>query len=172
MTVLAQANCTDSSGAPANCAPIAQTTGTSFPWAIRSANLTYVGEIPFSYMTETDRYVAFSDLLFPALAPSAPAPLTRRWSGWRTSARRPNPTALMQIANYLSSQNVPFSINVIPEYTDPNGYYNNGTPQTITLAQAPAVVSALKYMLVPRAARSTTRATPTSTPTSPTRTTG
>ncbi len=36
VTVLAQANCT------AGCAPIAQTTGTSFPWAIRSSNLTYV----------------------------------------------------------------------------------------------------------------------------------
>src|SRR6185312_3834807 len=71
VTALAQANCTNSAGAATNCASIAQTTGTSFPWAIRSANLTYVGEIPFSYMSETDRYVAFSDLLFPALAPSA-----------------------------------------------------------------------------------------------------
>ena len=72
MTVLAQANCTDSGGQPANCAPIAQSSGTSFPWAIRSSNLTYVGEVPFSYISETDRYVAFSDLLFPALDPAAP----------------------------------------------------------------------------------------------------
>jgi uncharacterized protein YdaL len=35
---------------------------------------------------------------------------------------------------------------VIPEYRDPNGVYTGGSPQTITLAQAPAVVSALKYM--------------------------
>ena len=32
---------------------------------------------------------------------------------------------------------------MIPVYTDPNGYYNNGTPQTITLSQAPAVVKAI-----------------------------
>jgi len=37
VTVLAQANCTNG-GTPVNCAPIAQTTGTSFPWAIRSAS--------------------------------------------------------------------------------------------------------------------------------------
>ena len=140
VTVLGQANCTGT------CAPIAQTTGTSFPWAIRSANLTYVGEVPFSYMSETDRYVAFSDLLFPALAPSA-QPTHQALVRFEDVSPASDPTALMNIANYLSSQHIPFSVNVIPEYTDPNGYYNNGTPQTITLAQAPAVVTALKYML-------------------------
>jgi len=146
VTALAQANCTNSAGAATNCASIAQTTGTSFPWAIRSANLTYVGEIPFSYMSETDRYVAFSDLLFPALAPSA-QPSHRALVRLEDVSPASDPTALRNIANYLSSQHVPFSVNVIPEYTDPNGFYNNGTPQTITLAQAPAVVSALKYIL-------------------------
>ena len=145
VTALAQANCTNS-GAPTNCATIAQTTGTSFPWAIRSANLTYVGEIPFSYMSETDRYVAFSDLLFPALAPSA-QPSHRALVRLEDVSPASDPTALRNIANWLSGQHVPFSVNVIPEYTDPNGFYNNGTPQTITLAQAPAVVSALKYIL-------------------------
>ena len=145
VTVLAQANCTDSTGAASNCASIAQSTGTSFPWAIRSANLTYLGEVPFSYMSETDRYVAFSDLLFAALAPSAPAShqaLVRLEDVSPAS----DPTVLKQFANYLSQQKVPFSVNVIPEYTDPTGFYNNGVPKTTTLAQAPAVVSALKYI--------------------------
>ena len=70
VTVLAQANCTDSTGASVACNSIAQTSGTSFPWAIRSGNLTYIGEIPLSYMTESDRYLAFSDILFNALEPS------------------------------------------------------------------------------------------------------
>jgi len=30
--------------------------GTMFPWAVRSGNLTYIGEIPFAYMSEGDRY--------------------------------------------------------------------------------------------------------------------
>ena len=145
VTVLGTANCTDASGNPAACAPIAQTTGTSFPWAIRSANLTYVGEVPFSYISETDRYVAFSDLLFPALAPTAtPSHLALvRLEDVDPTA---DPTALRQFADYLSSQHVPFSVGVIPEYTDPNGYYNGGKKQTITLAQEPALVAALKYM--------------------------
>ena len=139
VSVLAQANCT------ATCAPIAQTTGTSFPWAIRSSNLTYVGEIPFSYISESDRYLAFSDLLFPALMPGA---ATTHQGLVRLEDVDPtaNPTVLRQFADYLFSQHVPFSVAVIPEYTDPKGTYNGGRPQTVTLAQAPAVVSALKYM--------------------------
>jgi uncharacterized protein YdaL len=139
VSVLAQANCT------ATCAPIAQTTGTSFPWAIRSSNLTYVGEIPFSYISESDRYLAFSDLLFPALMPGA---ATTHQGLVRLEDVDPtaNPTVLRQFADYLSSQHVPFSVAVIPQYTDPKGTYNGGRPQTVTLAQAPAVVSALKYM--------------------------
>ena len=146
VTVLGQANCTDASGAPVNCAPIAQSTGTSFPWAIRSSNLTYVGEIPFSYMTETDRYVAFSDLLFPALAPSA-QPSHLALVRLEDVSGVTNPVTLLAIGTYLARQHVPFSINVIPQYTDPTGYYNNGTPQTVTLAQAPLVVSALRTMM-------------------------
>ena len=145
VTVLGTANCTDASGNPAACAPIAQSTGTSFPWAIRSANLTYVGEVPFSYISETDRYIVFSDLLFPALAPTAtPSHLALvRLEDVDPTA---DPAALRQFADYLSSQHVPFSVGVIPEYTDPKGYYNGGKKQTITLAQKPALVAALKYM--------------------------
>jgi len=146
VTVLGSANCTNSSGAAVNCAPIAQTTGTSFPWAIRSANITYVGEIPFSYMSETDRYVAYSDLLFPALAPTAnPSHLAIV----RLEDVNPatSPATLNSFTNWLSSQGVPFSINVIPQYTDPNGFFNNGTPVSESLAQAPSLVSALKNAL-------------------------
>ena len=46
--------------------------GTTFPWAVRSRNLTYVGEIPFPYTSETDRVLVFADLLFDLLAPGTP----------------------------------------------------------------------------------------------------
>jgi uncharacterized protein YdaL len=45
---------------------------TTLPWAIRSRNLTYLTEDPFSYGSETDRVLAFDDLLFDALAPGSP----------------------------------------------------------------------------------------------------
>jgi uncharacterized protein YdaL len=137
VNVLATANCA------ATCAGIAQTTGNSFPWAVSSGNLTYVGEIPFSYMSLTDRYVAFSDLLFRALAPSATAShlaLVRL----EDISPASSPANLTAMAAYLKTQNVPFSMAVIPQYTDPKGYYNNGTPQTESLLQQPAMAAALR----------------------------
>jgi uncharacterized protein YdaL len=121
-------------------------TGTSLPWAIRSGNLTYIGDIPFSYVNETDRVMILSDLLFDALAPSTP---TRHRAMVRLEDISPasDPAQLTQIGNYLKRQNVPFSFGVIPVYTDPNGFDNNGTPQTIKLSQAPAVVKALKALV-------------------------
>src|SRR2546423_3603691 len=35
--------------------------GSTFPWAVRSKNLTYIGEIPLSYTSEGDRTMIFSD---------------------------------------------------------------------------------------------------------------
>ncbi|MEV8479591.1 polysaccharide deacetylase family protein [Streptomyces sp. NPDC051173] len=120
--------------------------GTTSPWAIRSGNLTYVGEIPFAYVSESDRVVAMEDLLFDSLAP-ATAERHRAFVRLEDISPKSDPTQLRSMADYLSSQNITYGINVIPTYTDPKGVYNNGKPETVTLAQSPQVVSALKYML-------------------------
>ena len=142
VSVLASANCS-SGGTATTCNSIAQSTGTTFPWAIHSSNLMYIGEVPFSYMSLTDRYIAFADLLFGDLAPTAPASheaLVRI----EDISPASNAADVTSFANYLKSQGVPFSIAVIPDYLDPNGTYNNGVPVSETLAQVPAMVSALK----------------------------
>ncbi|XUL87490.1 DUF2334 domain-containing protein [Streptomyces galilaeus] len=120
--------------------------GHTFGWAVRSSNLTYIGEIPFAYVSETDRVIAFEDLLFDALAPATPE---QHRAMVRLEDISPNsdPTELRAMADYLYSQHIPYGINVIPVYTDPKGTYNNGVAQTFKLAQKPQVVSALKYML-------------------------
>jgi uncharacterized protein YdaL len=150
VTVLGQANCTTSAGVSVTCNSIAQSTGTTFPWAIASSNLTYVGEIPFSYATEADRYLAFSDLLYRVLAPSAP---TVRQALVRLEDVSPGldtPAELEADANYLYSVHVPFSVGVIPDYTDPNnaegdGVVNENISQT-TNATIKAFDAALVYM--------------------------
>ncbi len=120
--------------------------GSQYPWAIRSSNLTYVGEIPFAYINETDRYLVFCDLLFDVLAPGTPErhrALVRIEDVNATS----DPNELKAIADYLRKQNVPFSVAVIPYYSDPLGAYSdNGQPEAIPLKNAPEVVAALKYM--------------------------
>ncbi|MFC4055175.1 DUF2334 domain-containing protein [Actinomadura syzygii] len=118
---------------------------TTFPWAVRSSNLTYLGEIPYAYTKETDRIIAWHDLLFDALAP---ATATRHRAVLRLEDINPDsdPAELMAVAQYLNSQNIRYAFQVIPVYTDPNGAYNNGVPETVTLAQRPQVVNALRYM--------------------------
>lgn len=134
VTVLAQAKGTASDGS-----------ALAFPWAIRSAGLTYVDEVPISYATETDRVIAFEDLLFSELAPNTVA---RHRALVRLEDIDPtyDTTTLRNIADWLYSQHVPFSFGVIPEYLDPNGYYNNGTPQTVKIAKNTAFVTTIKYL--------------------------
>lgn len=119
--------------------------GTGFPWALRSGNLTYIGELPFTYMTEEDRVLAFADLLFDALDPNA---VERHRALVRIEDVTPDddPDDLRAVADYLSSRGVPFGVAVVSEYHDPLGFYTGGTPEHRTLRQAPEVVSALKYM--------------------------
>jgi uncharacterized protein YdaL len=119
--------------------------GTRFPWAVRSRNLTYIGELPFSYMSENDRYLAFADLLFDALAPSTPV---RHRAMVRLEDVGPDadPTELRRIADYLANQRVPFSFGVYSVYKDPYGVNNDGRPQTLRLADQKGVVDAIKYM--------------------------
>lgn len=145
VAVLATGQCMqDGVGAP--CSAIAQTTGSDIPWAIRSANLTFVSEIPFSYMSERDRYLVFADLLFPALAPTA-TPIRQAAIRLEDVTPLSDPTTLRAFADFLASQNVPFSVAVVPNHVDPTGVASpTGLPVNVVLSQRPALVSALNYM--------------------------
>jgi uncharacterized protein YdaL len=121
--------------------------GSSFPWAVQSGNLTYVGEIPYAYVTHDDRYLAFADLLFDALGDTGVARERHRALA-RIEDVGPDsdPAELRAVADYLYAQKVPFSVAVYPRYRDPKGVQNNGKAQDYTLVQKPKVVAALKYM--------------------------
>src|SRR5439155_12146995 len=120
--------------------------GTTFPWAVRAKNLTYIGEIPFAYTSEGDRTMIFSDLLFDALAPTTAA---RHRALVRLEDVGPDadPAELKAAADVLAAEQVPFTFGVYPHYKDPKGTYNNGVPTEYTLKDRPAVVSAIKYMI-------------------------
>ena len=146
VTSLAQALCADSTGATVTCTSNAQTTGSTFPWAIQSANLTYVGEVPLSYISETDRYLVLSDLLFPALAPSAPVVHNAMLRLEDVSAKTDGAGSgnISGEMTWLEQNQIPFSVNVIPDYLDPNGFYSGGTAVAEALNQNTALVNDLK----------------------------
>ena len=119
--------------------------GREVPWAVRSGTLTYIGENPFSYMSETDRYLILSDLMFDLLAPTTPE---RHRALVRIEDVSPasDPAKLKAIADYLWSEHVPFSVALIDTFADPLGS-ETGKPRRIDLAHAPKVTAALRYMV-------------------------
>jgi uncharacterized protein YdaL len=119
--------------------------GTTAPWAVRSGNLTFVSEIPYSFVSEEDRVLAFEDMLFDLLAPTTPE---RHRALLRLEDVSPasNPAELRAIADYLSPRGIPFGVGVVSRYRDPHGFYNAGVPQNVGFADAPDVVAALRYM--------------------------
>jgi uncharacterized protein YdaL len=117
--------------------------GSTFPWALRSRNLTYIGEIPFRYTSESDRILVFADLLFDALAPKTPE---RHRALVRLEDINPlsNPAQLRAAADYLHSKRIPFGFGVSPYYRDPQEHEDG--PHELLLRNAPKIVAAIKYM--------------------------
>jgi uncharacterized protein YdaL len=118
--------------------------GTTFPWALRTGSLTYIGENPFVYTTETDRVIAFEDLLYDALNPAA-QPRHRVVLRLEDISPYDDPATLKAITDYLRSQRIPFGFQFTPVFTDPNGVLNNGVPQTLVLARKTAWADAIRY---------------------------
>jgi uncharacterized protein YdaL len=133
---------------PTKATPVAtavRADGSTFNWGVHSGNFTYLGEIPFSYMTADDRYVAFCDTLIDALAPATAA---RHRGLVRIEDVGPDadPAELRAITDYLFSKNVPFTVAVYPRYRDPLGANTGGVAEDYTLSQRPLVLAELKYM--------------------------
>lgn len=138
-----------SPGAPVVLAQAVRSDGSTFPWALRSSvppyrNLIYIGENPFVYFTEGDRYLAFCDFLFDVLAPNT---VEQHRGLVRLEDVNPSsdPVTIRQKADYLFSRGVPFGITVSPLYQDPLGFYNGGAAQSIRLRSVPNLIAALKY---------------------------
>ncbi len=118
--------------------------GTTLPWAIRSGNLTYVGEVPFAFIDHNDRYLVFCDLLFDVLAPTT-ATQHRALVRLEDVSPMTDPTAFKAMVDYLYANGVPFSVATIALYTDPLGAANAGKAQTAKWTQKTAMLTQLKY---------------------------
>jgi uncharacterized protein YdaL len=119
--------------------------GTSASWAVRVGALTYVAEVPFTYVSFDDRYLVYADLLYDLLAP-ATQERHRALVRLEDVGPHSDPAQLRQIADFLHSRNVPFAAAVFPVYEDAAGVYSGGVPVRRTLSGSPKVVEALHYM--------------------------
>lgn len=134
---------------PAKAATLASArtdTGTQIPWAVRGGNLTFISEIPFTYVSADDRYLAAADLIAGVANPDRP---DRKRALVRIEDVGPDADSneLRKIADYLRSRRVPFSVAVYPAYRDLRGVHSAfNWPQSTNMWQRPFVSSAIRYM--------------------------
>ena len=91
------------------------------PYVLARAGRWYVGDSPFSYITEEDRYLIFADLLFDMLGqPPRRAPGTPKPAHFRVEDVHPLLPAwqLYGLTDILARERVPFSIAVVPVWVD------------------------------------------------------
>jgi uncharacterized protein YdaL len=120
-------------------AEVVRADGTTLPWAVRSSNLVYVAENPFSYATEGDRQFILADLLFDLLMPDAPA---RHRALVRLEDISPvsDPDMLRALGTELARRNVPFSMAVYPVHREPGA-------GDVALRDRPGVVAAIRDLI-------------------------
>ncbi|WP_313023555.1 polysaccharide deacetylase family protein [Mobilicoccus sp.] len=114
------------------------------PWAVRSANLTFVSEVPFGYPVEGGRSLAYADLLYDALGPDV-EPVKQAAVRIEDVSPNTDPKKIREIADVLSARGVPFQLAVIPNFVDRSGATLSGIPRNVVLSDTPELVEALKY---------------------------
>lgn len=108
-------------------------TGESIPYAVQSGNLWAVGDIPFTFIHERDRYLMFTDMIHDMIGIDHPQ--TRR-AMMRLEDVHPNVlhTDIRTVTNVMKEgRQRPWNIAIVPYYRDPLGYYNYGTPTEFTI---------------------------------------
>lgn len=110
------------------------------PYIVKSKNLYYFADSPFSYATSTDRYLLMADMLHDILKENHPESHPALIRIEDISAMD-NPAKLHQIADLLYRKHIPFLVGVIPFYVNP------GTGVRLSLSERPEMVEALKYMV-------------------------
>ena len=118
-----------SSPTPATAAPVVQayavnSSGTKIPYVTQSGNFYFVADNPFTYMHETDRYVAFTDMIGPMLGHNETCE-ARAVARVEDLSPTNDVTAVSAMMGTLKKLNAPFGVTVIPEYVD-----NTTTPVT------------------------------------------
>ena len=129
---------------PARCTVLATMTSTrrklTVPYVVRSGSFWCVVDLPFSYATESDRYLYFADLLHDILGEDHPVSHSALIRIEDTSPLS-NPASLRVLADLLAERKVPFLVGVIPYYVEPV------SSQRVPMSEKPDYVDAIRYMM-------------------------
>jgi len=112
--------------------------GHRLPYMLHVNNLWLVADVPFAYIGDEDRYLAFCDLLHDMLGINHAG---SRRALVRLEDVNPDddPVLLRQAIDMLVEENVPFQISLVPVFVDP------GSRAEVRLADNPQLVKVLHY---------------------------
>lgn len=105
------------------------------PYITKAGNLWFVGDIPFTYMSEEDRYLAFADLLHDMTGIQHKEKHLALMRLEDVDART-ELSDLAAIAELTKKKKVFFSVATIAQYEDPFGIENNGVATSESLAES------------------------------------
>ena len=110
------------------------------PYILRSGNFWYVADDPFAWVSESNRYLLFADLLHDMLGENHPE---SHRALIRIEDIHPDydPDLLRSVADLLYSEKVPFLISLIPFYVDPEKNIQ------VSLSERQEFVQAIHYMV-------------------------
>lgn len=114
--------------------------GNYYPYVLKSKNLWYFADSPFSYAMEGGRFLILADLLHDILKEDHPK---SHLALLRIEDLNPedDPSYLKKITKYLSREKVPFQISLIPFFKDPDHQYES------SLSENPELVDAIKFAM-------------------------
>ncbi len=111
--------------------------GGQTPYAIRSGNFWYVADLPLTYVTETDRYLVFADLL-PQMVGVATTCSPKAVIRLEDISPYVNSAEVGRVVDALTQANVPFGVATFPYFIDEPGN------TSLTFANNPNTLNVLK----------------------------
>lgn len=125
------------------------TNGTdTVPYITHSQNLWYVADNPLEYVSYNsgdDRMLAFADVLSDTTGIVTTA-TKRAVLRIEDVSAICDSASLRGIADTLYAEGIPYVVCVIPDYKDPLGVFNAGTPLEIQMQNSPQFIADLQYM--------------------------
>lgn len=104
-----------------------------YPYITQSGNFWYVGDLPFAFISEEDRYLAFADLLHDMIG-IAHAESHNALVRLEDVSAGDDTQDVRQAINALAARRIPFGVAAIPLYLDPAGVYSGGSSQALAMS--------------------------------------
>jgi len=118
---------------------------TEEPYITRSGNFWYIGDMPFTYFSEEDRYLAFADILHDIIDSGITQQPLQAIVRFEDVSAGVDTESLNAVMSYLDSEDVPFAVAAIPVYKDPKGVQSEGKPTSIRMANSEVANTIMPY---------------------------